>query len=222
MVFDGLFGVLLFWGMVRGFKRGLFRQTLVISALVLAVMFADPLARNVSHLASRPLESVAESVRESLVALVSFALIFAAVLAGGSAYMSWYRNKVVGDSGPSFGDRLFGAGFGLAVGTLWVAGFVWLHDRLPTSITELPLVRTQAEQSRGMEIGRQYKLGDRIADAPEVQRLKDHLVRVVYHFRSKPDTRPDAKPAPEAKPSLPLPAAAETGKVKIPDLPLID
>ncbi|MGL4460774.1 MAG: CvpA family protein, partial [Planctomycetia bacterium] len=131
MGFDVAAGLILLYAAYQGYRRGFAQQTLQLVGLVVGVMYGEALGGKLPPLADPHLTVVPEPLRPTLLFVAAVFVIWLAITMPGSIYLMWYRKKVFGENTPSLGDRLFGAGLGVAKGALAAAVLLHLMQQVP-------------------------------------------------------------------------------------------
>ncbi|MGL5094772.1 MAG: CvpA family protein, partial [Planctomycetia bacterium] len=176
MGFDVAAGLILLYAAYQGYRRGFAQQTLQLVGLVVGVMYGEALGGQLAPLADPHLTVVPEPLRPTLLFVAAVFVIWLAITMPGSIYLMWYRKKVFGENTPSLGDRLFGAGLGVAKGALAAAVLLHLMRQAPPeTMAKAGAVKEHYEQSTAVKIAAKQKIVDQLLATNEATRLNKHL-----------------------------------------------
>lgn len=184
MGIDIFFGIVLFIGAWRGYRRGFAEQMLLWAGLVVAFLFAEPIANWAAPKLGGKLTYFPEHLRPSVLYLAAIVVVWLAIYIAGSINLSVYRKRIYGENRPSRPDRILGFGMGAAQGALIVSliAFLWVY--VPQGIRESETVKKEYDASRGMKLAEEYRVVERVIDTEEVQRAWGHVRQIAEHYRS--------------------------------------
>lgn len=140
-IVDYILLAIFFFSILAGFGRGFVREVIslvtLIAAVVIAVMFSNPLA--LSFTSSAGVQSAVNSVSASAAQPISyvaiaicFALLFAGTILIGSM-IGYFINMAFQFGMIGIGNRILGAAFGAARGFVFCAIMVFLFQLTPFS-----------------------------------------------------------------------------------------
>lgn len=184
MGFDIAVGIVLFLGAVRGFKKGFARQILTVSSLVIALVFADPLAKHFPKQVHKLVEDYPADIAESMLGTGALLLIFLLINGAGTLYLYVYRTRSLGVNTPSLGDRIVGIGMGVAIAAFIACIGIATYRYLPSTIRENDLVQSHYEKSRAIKLAEENQIAEKVWETQEVQRAYLHMGRLVNYIRS--------------------------------------
>lgn len=194
MGIDIFFGIVLFIAAWRGYRRGFAEQMLLWAGLVVAFLFAEPIAKWSEPRIGAKLTYFPEHLRPSVLYLLAIVAVWLAIYITGSINLSVYRKRIYGENRPSRPDRILGFGMGAAQGALVVSILTFLWVYVPQSIRTSEAVQKEYAASRGVQFAEEYRVVERIIDTEEVQRAWGHVKQIAEHYRSAPtkDTASDS------------------------------
>lgn len=184
MGFDVAFGIILLIYIFRGYRRGFAESITFWAGLIIAFMYAEPVAKWAEPIVGDKLTYFPAELRPSVLYLAAIVAIWILVYAIVSFNLSVYRRRIYGENKPSYPDRMLGmiAGAAQAAIMISILNFAWSY--VPQSIRDQEAVQKDYEASRGVKLANEYHIVERVIDAEEVQKAWSHVRQIANHYRA--------------------------------------